>query len=476
MGFFTRRNKTIRPLQRKRQRLRRFLIENLENRLLLANDFIYDRSAALFGFNAKLTNTATEIRLVDANTNAVLHSLPLSDFTGNVSIIGSPQDDSLVIDTVGNVPFKNFSVQGGNGNDSVLLVTSISAAGFNVSLDAETITVNANQEIFTSGAGQSDAGTITLSGVNIELKDNAALRAEGGFGRAAGDITVTASNAPSAGASVFGDLLSPVLVADFTASIKLNNGNLIEGANVSFKTETATQTRWQDVGDYAKEIGDTLFSTLGQISDLGLSLISPISGQVKIQKASGDILLNSSIINASGSLSVISESEADSSFDVVGINNLADAVLPFIIAVGYGESSTKANIAITGTTQMSANDDVTIKTDSGSTSVVGARGSGNTRLSNSDNVKAAVALALSMNTSVSTIATSAASRIQSNTGSVLINANGESETEADASAILFRDGVAGLAVSVAVDKATVTAKVDGTITAGGVHGGNQVCI
>ena len=473
MGLFDRRSKATRPTKKQRSRFRRFLIESLENRLLLASDFNYDRSAFLVGFNAKFTNTPTEVRLIDVSTNAVLHTLARSDFTGNVHIIGSQANDTLVFDTDGLITFKNFSFQGGNGNDSMSLVDSIEASGFDVSLDAETITVGVAQEIFTSGAGQRNAGSITLRGVNIELKDFAALRAEGGFGFLAGDISIIASNAPTAGASVFGDLLLPVLVNDFSASIKLNNNNLIEGDNVTFKTETATQTRWQDVGDYAKEIGDTLFSTIGQISDLGFSLISPISGQVKIQKATGDILLNSSVINASGSLSVTSESSADSSFDVIAVNNLADAVLPFIVSIGYGETLSKANIAITGTTQMFATDDVTIKTDTNSKSVVGARGSGNTRLSNSDNVKGAVALALSMNNLVSTVATSAASKIESATGSVFVNANGESEVEADANAILFRDGVAGVAVSVAVDKATVTSKVDGTIIAGASQGATK---
>ena len=472
MGLFTRRFQTRVLSRRCRRTLRNLILEGLEQRFLLASDFIYDQSASIIGFNAKLTNTATDIQLVNTNTNVVLRTLALNDFTGNVNIVGSQAGDTLTLDTVGLITFKNFTFKGGTGNDSISLVDSIESSGFDVSLDAETITIGASQEIFTSGAGQRNSGSITLRGVNIELQDSASLRAENGFGSnfLAGDVTVIAANAPSAGASVFGDLLSPLLVADFNASIKLRNNNRIEGANVSFKTETATQTRWQDVGDYAKGIGDTLFTTLGQVSDLGLSLISPISGQVKIQKAAGDILLNSSVINASGRLTVISDSSSDSSFDVVGINNLADALLPFIVVVGYGETFSRASIAITGTTQMFANDDVTIKTEVGATSVVGARGSGNSRLSNSDNVDYAIALALSMNNAESTVSTSAGSKIESALGSVFVKAIGKSETEASANAILFRDGIAGVAVSVAVDKATVTSKVDGTIIAGASQG------
>ncbi len=56
---------------------------------------------------------------------------------------------------------------------------------------------------------------------------------------------------------------------------------------------------------------------------------------------------------------------------------------------------------------------------------------------------------------------------------MLVNSNGVSETESGADAILFRDGIAGLAVSVAVDKALVTSKVNGTIIAGAAQGSTQ---
>ncbi len=78
-----------------------------------------------------------------------------------------------------------------------------------------------------------------------------------------------------------------------------------------------------------------------------------------------------------------------------------------------------------------------------------------------------------MNNAESTVSTSAASRIESTLGSVFVNAKGESETSAGADAILFRDGIAGLAVSVAVDKATDTSTVNGTIIAGASQGSTK---
>ena len=454
-------------MKKKRNRLRRFLIESLENRLLLASDFVFDQSAFLAGLNAKLTNSTTEIRLVDANTNAVLHSLPAAEFTGNVKIIGSQGNDLLILESA-TAPFKDFSFDGQNGNDSFTVAANIISRGFDVSLTAETIVVSANQTINTF-LPASLLGSITLRGVSIELQPNSSL-----FAGPNGDVSIEASNAPTAGASVFGDLASPVLVTDNLASIKVSSA-LIRGKNVSITAESATQTRWDDVGDYFDDVADSLLSTLSQVSDLGLSLISPISGQVKIQKASSDIVLSNAEVEAEGTVTIKSTSAADSSFQTVGINALTipAASNKFIVSIGYGETLSKANVAIAGTTTISAKGDVTVATDVEATSVVGARGVGNARISNSDSVDLAIALALSLNNAESTVSTGASSRIESSAGSVFVNAQGESETEAGADAILFRDGIAGLAVSVAVDKAIVTSKVDGTIVAGAAQGATE---
>ncbi len=186
-------------------------------------------------------------------------------------------------------------------------------------------------------------------------------------------------------------------------------------------------------------------------------------------------MLSNTSVEAEGTVTIKSTSAADSSFQTVGINALTipAAANKFIVSIGYGETLSKANVAIAGTTSISAKEDVTIASDVEATSVVGARGVGNARISNSDSVDLAIALALSLNNAESSVSTSAASRIESATGSVFVNATGESETEAGADAILFRDGIAGLAVSVAVDKASVTSKVDGTIIAGAAQGADQ---
>ena len=69
--------------------------------MLLASDFSYDQSAALFGFSGRLkvNDVLTEIQLVNTNNaSVVLHSVSLADFSGNVDIKGSFQNDTLILD------------------------------------------------------------------------------------------------------------------------------------------------------------------------------------------------------------------------------------------------------------------------------------------------------------------------------------------------------------------------------------------
>ncbi len=95
---------------------------------------------------------------------------------------------------------------------------------------------------------------------------------------------------------------------------------------------------------------------------------------------------------------------------------------------------------------------------------------GNARISNSDDVDVAVSVTMAFNNFESTITTGAATVIQSTTGSLSIHAAGENEVASQADSILFRDGVAGIAVSIAVDTGTVTSTINGTLIASNPQG------
>src|SRR4029079_2819656 len=55
--------------------------------------------------------------------------------------------------------------------------------------------------------------------------------------------------------------------------------------------------------------------------------------------------------------------------------------------------------------------------------------------------------------------------IVSHHGSVLVHAGGSTRTESTAETAVFQDGTLGVAISVSVDNADITARADGTIVA-----------
>ena len=447
--------------------------------MLLASDFSYDQSAALFGFSGRLkvNDALTEIQLVNTNNaSVVLHSVSLADFSGNVDIKGSFQNDTLILDkslgqlnVLGSVRFN-----GGLGADTGTFEGNLNTHGQILTFTAETISVLANailstQKVDATGTIFSDAGNISFDGKTIVLGSGSALLAAVGNSTTvkSGSITVTAQDKPTAAESVIGDILSPILVTNRLASISAT-GAKIRGGNVTLSVESKTQTRWDDVGEYADEIAGQLFSTLSSISDVAISLLSPLSGQVKIQKATGDVTLTDTEIVSNGSVDISATSTSDASFTTVGVNSkvpIGGSTSPFLISIGYGETLAKANVALDGATKINAQGDVSVVSDVSSSSGVVSRGSGNGVLSNSDAVDFAISLAISLTNEESTVRLAKDSQIITARGSVNVKATGAADTEAEAQTHLFRDGIAGLAVGVSVDKATVTNDVFGTIIA-----------
>lgn len=274
------------------------------------------------------------------------------------------------------------------------------------------------------------------------------------------DVTITVEDKPSAFESLIGDILSTVLVANRVASFTATDAE-ISGNNITINASSATQTRWDDVGEYVDSIGDQLLGTLSEISDIVISLISPISGQVKIQKATGEIKLTNTTVAAGG--------EVDASFTTVGING-AVANVPFIVNIGYGETLAKANVDLAGTTTITADGDVVVTSTVASENEVSSRAAANTRLSNSDSIDVGVSLGIALANQESTVTLGQNARIETTSGSVDVGASSEGETSAEGEAIIVRDGVAGLTVGVAVEKATIISDVLGTIIAANPQG------
>ncbi len=448
--------------------------ENLERRLLLASDFNYDHGLALQALDARLLADTVDIRLVRTSDNLTLHSVSLSDFTGVVNIKGSALGDTLRFDpSLANLGgLKSVSFDGKLGNDSTFVEGKLQTNGQPVNLVSESITVLTGVSISTrlqdaSGVSTGDSAAITLIGKSIELQSQSSLSAgvSSGSNFQAGDITINVSDKPTAAESLFGDLVLPILVANRVASFKAS-GAEIDGGDITINAESETQTRWDDPGEYFDGIADQLLSSATGLVDVIGSLVSPLTGQVKVQKATGDISLTNTKIKASGEVTLASVSKSNASFVTVGINSAFAASLPFIVNVGYGETLAKANVSLEGTTEITAADDVSVTSSAEAEVEVVSRASANGVLSNSDAVDVGISLGIAVQNQESLVKLGENAKIESKEGSVEFSATGDGSTHGEGEALVFRDGIAGLAVGVAVEKATVTSEVLGTILAG----------
>lgn len=95
--------------KRKRNRTLRWAvgIELLEDRVMLASDFMFDGATSTpGGFDATLTLVGTDLVLRDNLTNTVLQSQPLADHSGFTFILGSQQADRLTLDA--SIPSRQY--------------------------------------------------------------------------------------------------------------------------------------------------------------------------------------------------------------------------------------------------------------------------------------------------------------------------------------------------------------------------------
>ncbi|MEO1617908.1 MAG: hypothetical protein AAFV88_18790, partial [Planctomycetota bacterium] len=310
-----------------------------------------------------------------------------------------------------------------------------------------------------------DGGSITLTGESLAVGPGSSLLADApGAGFRAGDITLEAEHAPNIVDSLALDTLSPFAIRSRNAYLSIADATL-RGDDITVNAKGATNTRWDDLGDYAESITSGLFDVFAQFPQLALSTISPINGQVKIHHASAAVDLASATIVGQGNVSIQADSEADAGFTAIGINRLAGPV-PAIVTIGYGEAQTSARITTSGTTHITAENDVTIKANTKSDSEVSSSITANGVTSAGDKtVDYAATVAIVYTTETATIQVGESSVIESRHGSIDIASNGEVSNASSASSAVFQNGDGALAVAVSVNEAEITADVFGTLKA-----------
>ena len=275
-----------------------------------------------------------------------------------------------------------------------------------------------------------------------------------------GNLSLVASDQPSVAASVFTDTLIPAFQTTRSSNINLSGAALI-GQDITITANGETTTRWDDVGGIADDIGGQLLAQLQVIPQVGISSVSPISGQAKVHEASSHISLTDTTIQSSSAVTIGATAAADSSVNGLALNGVGDGGSPILVSLALSSSTSSAEVDLLGNTQIVADGRVDITSHASSKAVVVSRAEGNTRLSN-NTVQTAFNLAMGFTSETSKIRTDPGTMIDAG-DAVHIDATGQVDNKLTASTTIFQDSTGGLSAAIGFDDADIGAEVAGSI-------------
>src|SRR5581483_3116442 len=255
----------------------------------------------------------------------------------------------------------------------------------------------------------------------------------------------------------------PFFLTSKTATINIDHAT-IDGGDVAIKAAAEDQNLYKDLGAYVDKLTQNAFGLLGQIPQMVTSLVTGIAAQVNVRSSQATIAATDSSITGKG-VDINAQALANASFHTVAISSVLNP--GFTLAIGYGQAQSTATVTLTGTT-ISSDDAVKIDSKATSEAEVKARGAAN--IANAlPGSGSAVAISLGVgNTSeTSHVTVSQDSTITSRHGAVDIAADGDVRNFSWAEPTIYRDGAAGIGISLSVDKADIHAQVDGKLDAFG---------
>ncbi|TWU44123.1 hypothetical protein Q31b_16580 [Novipirellula aureliae] len=432
-----------RSTRRSHANRRRFSLEQLEARQMLAA-FIVNEPLR----NVELQRSGNHIQVVNAANNTdVILSVAADDIDNDQITIAAA---SLIVDSAVNLDGNSLTVQAGR-----------------IELSSGTITTD-------DTALGGDAGDVNLTALQIMIGPGSTIDTRSAAGGLSdGTVALTASDRPDDLAGEFRDLITVVDAMTRAARIDLS-GATIRGRDVTLKADGITSTRWDDVGAFKDNVGTQLTDQLNAIPQIGLSMNSPISGQVKVHFATAEIGLLNSTINSSTSVTIGATAAADASINAVAINGTGSGGSKILVSIAMSTSDSTATVGLEGTTNIIAAGRVDVTTNATSKAKVVARADANGR-SSSKSVEGAfnIAGALTGETSRINLA-SGASIVAGDT--VNLDAKGNVENNVKATTSVFQDGTGGLSLSVGVDFADIISEVHGTITSGATGDGSRLSV
>lgn len=396
-----------------------------------------------------ITNTIGAITFVNIIFGA---NSPITlDNAADVIINLGTGDETCTLPEVTAINASNLTVDGQSGNDTVIVAHDIDLAGGDLSITAETITVNPGVMVSTrkiSGANHDtsnstgDSGDIEFTAQTITVGDNAKLYAhvQGGSMYDAGDITLLAENI----------IDSPVvLFSAVEAMIMIGDNVVIKGGGIKLKSEAG------DEGE--DENPEPLDQFISALENWGSDIASlPVSALLKWADALVEVG-DGVRINASGSVDI--EAIANASAE-------SKAIFQYF-SLGFAFAESSAVVSINSGAQITAKDDVTVRSNATSIAKLTTRTQMNLGVFPSDPESVAFSLAIVWSKVTSHATVSQGAVIISSAGNINIVAEGESEAEASAETGNYKDGRAGISISIELAQGDVQAVVGGSLTAVG---------
>lgn len=407
-------------------------------------------------------------------------------FSGDLKVTG------FVYGTGGDVFDANGNdITDHNDYDTVTFTQSISLNGGSIAIESERIVVGPNVTLDTRNRDGADAtigdsGDIGFKGHRIDIQSGSMLIASSGDNAFAGGlIEIAAERAPNPHVLSFVQTLSPLLIMSQRAVVNITDAT-IDGGEVVISANAETEPSWYDVPEYG-DLRDGLIEgfigsatgILAALPDLLLSQLSPVIGQVSIHKSYAEVNLTNAVVISQSTVEISASAQADSSFTVIAINNQIQ--VPFILAIGYGETLVSANVNIGGTSTITAPGSISIQSLTTSTTDVASRTMANSRMFDPppdpnapppQDIEFGLSLAIAVSEVQSHVNLGAGSLVHSTGGNVLIEAlagDGDNDdamsTSADSDAQLYKDGTGSATIAISVGKADVTVTIDGTVIA-----------
>lgn len=403
-----------------------------------------------------------------------------------ISSLAPDFDANLVVNTLddGYDPFNEGGVLPSDGDflhQSVIEVTGdINLNGHAITLIGDTIKVGtgATSAIISTQKAGGNAGDITFGmpttnpdgtsslagGHTIILGANAKLLAEAdtAAGKKAGKITLAVSDVAKRLVSWPFDFTSKN--AEITVDGATIKGGAIKMSAIAKDTNLAS-----DAPAAAAGFSNSLASLLGTVPGVAASALTGIDLSVIMRGADAKINVKNATIVSTGSVDIKAETKVDTQVtaiaSAIGGGGLA-SLTGLEIAAGYGMASSEVEANVSGTTTIVSGGSVTISAKGATSSKTVARASSNLITDTVDPKSSSIAIAIS-HTDLKATATVGVDATITAAGNVNVLATGTSKTTPDASTVSPIDGRAGVGVALAFDFGTVTASLDGHVTAGG---------